>query len=282
MKVLVTGYSGQLGYDVVREGKARGYEMYGTSSLDLDIRDKYGVYTYVEMLKPNVIIHCAAYTAVDKAEDETGMYLRVIDYKSSEKELNLTEVYYGLALQMLTYLDIIITHSPHIVGKTANPAGVLYFHVHNPIINASRMLTIDEIEAEIMKQFKMNGLLLSDENVIRLMDRSLDNGSSQIISAGFKKDGSLTKASKVASQEDFVDLRSYIRNKYVETGNDIISGVVDIDPFKLKDKLPCTFCSFKSVCQFDRSIDSNEYRKLTPKSKEDILEAIRKDGVDLD
>ena len=70
MKVLVTGYSGQLGYDVVREGKARGYEMYGTSSLDLDIRDKYGVYTYVEMLKPNVIIHCAAYTAVDKAEDD--------------------------------------------------------------------------------------------------------------------------------------------------------------------------------------------------------------------
>jgi ATP-dependent helicase/nuclease subunit B len=215
---------------------------------------------------------------VDKAEDNNGMYLRVLDYKSSEKELNLTEVYYGLALQMLTYLDIIITHSPLIAGKEADPAGVLYFHVHDPIVNASRMLSLDEIEEEIIKQFKMNGLLLADENVIRMMDRTIDSGSSsQIISAGFKKDGSMTKASKVASREDFDHLRRFVRQKYIETGNEIVSGVVDIAPFKLKDRLPCTFCSFKSICQFDRTIETNEFRKLAPKSKEDILEAIRKE-----
>ncbi|KKK36434.1 ATP-dependent helicase [Mesobacillus campisalis] len=215
---------------------------------------------------------------VDKAEDNSGMYLRVLDYKSSEKELNLTEVYYGLALQMLTYLDIIITHSPLIAGKEADPAGVLYFHVHDPIVNASRMLSLDEIEEEIIKQFKMNGLLLADENVIRMMDRTLDSGSSsQIISAGFKKDGSMTKASKVASHEDFDHLRRFVRQKYIETGNEIVSGIVDIAPFKLKDRLPCTFCSFKSICQFDRTIETNEFRKLVPKSKEDILEAIRKE-----
>jgi len=70
MKILVTGYSGQLGYDVVREGKGRGYEIYGTSSRDLDITDKESVFIHVEASKPDVIIHCAAYTAVDKAEDD--------------------------------------------------------------------------------------------------------------------------------------------------------------------------------------------------------------------
>ncbi len=219
---------------------------------------------------------------VDKAEDPSGVYLRVLDYKSSEKELNLTEVYYGLALQMLTYLDIIISHSPQLVGKQADPAGVLYFHVHNPMINATKMLSLDEIEEEILKQFKMNGLLLADENVIQMMDRTLDSGvNSQIISAGFKKDGSLTKASKVASRADFEGLRDFIRNKYVETGNGIISGVVDIDPYKLKDRLPCTFCSFKSVCQFDRALDSNEFRKLAPKDKEDIFSEIKREGMNL-
>lgn len=220
---------------------------------------------------------------VDKAEDSNGIYLRVLDYKSSEKELNLTEVYYGLALQMLTYLDIIISHSTQLVGKQADPAGVLYFHVHNPMINASKMLSLDEIEEEILKQFKMNGLLLADEQVMKMMDRTLDSGvNSQIISAGFKKDGSLTKASKVASRADFENLRDFIRNKYVETGNGIISGVVDIAPYKLKDRLPCTFCSFKSVCQFDRSLDSNEFRKLAPKKKEDILEEMKREGMNLD
>ncbi|WP_071459105.1 helicase-exonuclease AddAB subunit AddB [Bacillus massilinigeriensis] len=215
---------------------------------------------------------------VDKAEDESGIYLRVIDYKSSGKELNLTEVYYGLALQMLTYLDIVLTHSKGIVGKRAVPAGVLYFHVHNPIINARKMLTLDEIEEEIMKQFKMNGLLLADEHVIRLMDRSLESGNSDIISAGFKKDGTLTKASKVATRNDFDYLRQFVREKYVETGDEIIGGNVDISPYRLKDKLPCTFCSFKSVCQFDPSLGTNDYRKLDPKKKDDILAAIREEG----
>lgn len=70
MKVLVTGSSGQLGYDVVKEGNSRGLEMYGTSSRILDITNKQSVFQYITELKPNVIIHCAAFTAVDKAEDD--------------------------------------------------------------------------------------------------------------------------------------------------------------------------------------------------------------------
>lgn len=214
---------------------------------------------------------------VDKAENENGVYLRVVDYKSSIKDVNLTEVYYGVALQMLTYLDIVITHSPLLVGRMADPAGVLYFHVHNPVVQAGKMLTMDEIEAEILKRFKMNGLLLNDEKVIRLMDNSIDTGSSDIISAGFKKDGSLLKSSKVASREDFDHLRQFVRRKYLETGNGIVSGIVDVSPFKLKDRVPCTFCSFKPVCQFDQAVPANEFRKLPAIKKEDILQTLRQD-----
>lgn len=70
MRILVTGYNGQLGFDVVREGKKYGLEMVGTTSKELDITDEQAVTKYVEVLKPDAIIHCAAYTAVDKAEDD--------------------------------------------------------------------------------------------------------------------------------------------------------------------------------------------------------------------
>ncbi|WHY87697.1 helicase-exonuclease AddAB subunit AddB [Neobacillus novalis] len=209
-----------------------------------------------------------------KAEDDS-VYLRVIDYKSSEKDVNLSEVYYGLALQMLTYLDIVVTHSNELVEMKASPAGVLYFHVHNPFINASKMLTNDEIENEMMKKFKMNGLILSDQNVIQLMDQSLESGDSHIIAAGIKKDGNLSKKSKVASMDEFADLRHYVRNLYQKTGNAIIEGQVGITPYKLKDKTPCKFCAYKSVCQFDESLENNQFRILTPQSKEVVLERIR-------
>jgi len=70
MKILVTGYTGQLGYDLVQEGKRRGFDMVGVGSKNLDITDEPSVKEYVKELKPDAIIHCAAYTAVDQAEDD--------------------------------------------------------------------------------------------------------------------------------------------------------------------------------------------------------------------
>ncbi|MGG0185088.1 dTDP-4-dehydrorhamnose reductase [Bacillus rhizoplanae] len=70
MKILVTGYNGQLGYDVVQQGTKQGLEMYGIGKKELDITEKEAVYEYVNKIKPDAIIHCAAYTAVDKAEDD--------------------------------------------------------------------------------------------------------------------------------------------------------------------------------------------------------------------
>ncbi|WP_419888740.1 helicase-exonuclease AddAB subunit AddB [Neobacillus niacini] len=217
---------------------------------------------------------------IDRVDQAKGVndstYLRVIDYKSSEKDVNLNEVYYGLALQMLTYLDIVITHSDQLVEMKASPAGVLYFHVHNPLISTTKLLTIEEIEKEIMKKFKMNGLMMGDPDVLKLMDQTLDSGDSQIISAGIKKDGNLTKKSKVASLNEFDNLRDYVRKLYQTTGEAIVDGQVDIAPYKMKDKTPCTFCAYKSVCQFDESIE-NQYRILTPQPKETIFELIRKE-----
>lgn len=69
MKALVTGVKGQLGYDVCRELERRGdCELRGIDIDELDITDEAAVHRYIEEYRPNVVIHCAAYTAVDKAE----------------------------------------------------------------------------------------------------------------------------------------------------------------------------------------------------------------------
>ncbi|MCM3356565.1 dTDP-4-dehydrorhamnose reductase [Psychrobacillus sp. MER TA 171] len=70
MKILVTGYTGQLGYDVVQQGLRLGLNMVGIGSEDLDITSKEAVSLYIKKVKPSAIIHCAAFTAVDTAEDD--------------------------------------------------------------------------------------------------------------------------------------------------------------------------------------------------------------------
>ena len=53
---------------------------------------------------------------------------------------------------MLTYLDIIVHHSTTLIGEEATPAGVLYFHVHNPMISAKKILTLEDIEEGIVQK----------------------------------------------------------------------------------------------------------------------------------
>ncbi len=215
---------------------------------------------------------------VDKAESSKGLLLRVVDYKSSQKSLSLTEVYYGLALQMITYLDVIIRHSKDWIGTSATPAGVLYFHVHDPMISSNTVLSEEEVEDEIFKSFKMKGLLLGDEEAVRLMDQSLDSGHSKVVSAALKKDGSFYTNSSIASEGELGQLRNHVQKVFKQIGNNITNGIIDISPYKLKEKTPCTFCSFKSVCQFDQSLEENAYRILPSEKKEVILEKIRKEA----
>lgn len=77
MKVLVTGVTGQLGYDVARELEKRHIEYKGTCSRDMDISDTAAVERVIKDYHPDAIIHCAAYTAVDKAEDDYGRAMDV-------------------------------------------------------------------------------------------------------------------------------------------------------------------------------------------------------------
>lgn len=77
MKVLVTGVKGQLGYDVVRELQKRGHETVGVDIDEMDITDAAAVERVMTEVQPDAVIHCSAYTAVDRAEEDTEICRRV-------------------------------------------------------------------------------------------------------------------------------------------------------------------------------------------------------------
>lgn len=77
MKIWVTGATGQLGHDVLEELQRRGIPCVGTGSAGVDITDKAAVSCFMEQEKPDAVIHCAAYTAVDRAEEEPVLCRRI-------------------------------------------------------------------------------------------------------------------------------------------------------------------------------------------------------------
>ena len=98
MKVLVTGYTGQLGFDVVRELKARNIECIGTTRNEFSLTDIEKMQAFVKAYKPDVVIYCAAYTAVDKAEDEVELCDQINHLATKElanvcKEFNAKMIY---------------------------------------------------------------------------------------------------------------------------------------------------------------------------------------------
>ncbi|RBW69219.1 helicase-exonuclease AddAB subunit AddB [Bacillus taeanensis] len=218
---------------------------------------------------------------VDQANSSQGIMLRIIDYKSSAKDLNLTEVYYGLALQMLTYLDVLITHAPKWLGDAALPAGVLYFHVHNPMIQVKNVLSSKKIEEELFKKYKMKGLVLADQENVQLMDADISN-QSNIIPAGIKKDGTFSKSSSIASKEELTAIREHVHDLIKNIGQQMTEGSIHIAPYKLKDKTPCTYCVYKSVCQFDQALEDNNFRVLKAEKDEVVLKKIREERRDND
>jgi ATP-dependent helicase/nuclease subunit B len=72
-------------------------------------------------------------------------------------------------------------------------------------------------------------------------------------------------------------MRKHVRKLYEESGNRIISGATEISPYKLKDRTPCQFCSFRSVCQFDQSLEENDYRVLQASKPQDLLNKLREE-----
>lgn len=97
MKVLVTGVKGQLGYDVMRELKKRGHEAVGVDIDEMDITDAGQVRQVLTKTAPEAVIHCSAFTAVDRAEDEVDLCRRV----NAQGTKNIAEVCEELDCKLL-------------------------------------------------------------------------------------------------------------------------------------------------------------------------------------
>lgn len=211
---------------------------------------------------------------VDQSLDGDLPYLRVIDYKSSAKQLQLADVWNGLNLQLLVYLDVVVANAEQWLGKKAQFGGVFYYQVADPFVTAKRLLSAEEAAKERAKRLRMKGLMLADTELARMMDAYAEQGPSELLPFEIKKDGTFSSRSAIATEEQFRALTQYVRQTVQEIGTRMTEGEIQIEPYTKGTMTACDYCAYKPVCQFDEKAGGNQHRMIAKLSSKEVWEKL--------
>ena len=200
-------------------------------------------------------------------------YLRVVDYKSGSKKFDLTELYYGLQVQLEVYLAAALRQTAAEDGGTPVPAGMFYFHVADPFLEREKYS-----EDAVKKEFRPDGIFNNSIGAVTALDVSLkaENGglkpseTSKLIFAETDKEGQLKASSKGIHEEGFETLTEFVYRKLEQEAAEIFAGETGANPYRYKKATPCDYCSFKNVCGFDNRLPEFSYRELKERTKEEL------------
>lgn len=217
----------------------------------------------------------------DVCYSDDTWYLRVVDYKSGSKKFDLTELYYGLQVQLEVYLAAALRQTAAEDGVAPVPAGMFYFHVEDPFLDREKYS-----EDAVKKEFRPDGIFNNSIASVTALDVSLraENGglrpseASKLIYAETDKDGQLKANSKGIHEEGFTSLTEFVYHKLEQEAEAILAGDTAAKPYRYKKATPCEYCSYRAVCGFDNRLPEYSYRELKELSKDELWEKFGKES----
>lgn len=204
---------------------------------------------------------------IDYYEDEDNLYLKITDYKSGMQMFQLADIYNGLSLQLVVYLNAAVEKAKLDQKKNVVPAGIFYFHVQDPLVERKEGASAQE---QLLEEFDLSGLVLGEKEIVE----HLDFGEKKAVPVSYKKDGSFTAASSIATREQFEALGSYVKKQLTTYGNEMIEGNIAIEPYKEEKRTACDYCDYRGVCGFDPAFSGNRYRRIKKTEKSELWEKI--------
>lgn len=222
----------------------------------------------------------------EHSDEKDAIYVKVIDYKTGSTKFQIQNLYYGLQMQLVVYMNAALeqkeTSLPPESDAKVVPAGIFYYNIDDPIIE--RKGTEEELREAILKELKMNGLVNEETHLIQLLDRNFGkegslNGSvkSLAIPVDTTKDGRIGSYSTTATKEQFALLGAYANHLLTKQGKEIVDGKISISPYRMDKKTACDYCNFRPICNFDTRFPGNRYRDLKKLGKDEIWENMEKE-----
>ena len=197
-------------------------------------------------------------------------YLRVVDYKTGTKEFRLSNVIYGMNLQMLIYLAALCENGAERYGKVL-PAGVLYMPANRPSATAKQGDKKEKLEKDSLRMLRMDGLILNDAEVVAAME---PDGKGRFLPVTLK-DGVPSGADHLVTGCELEQIFGYIRSLIENMAKELRKGEITAIPLSGGSYDACTWCPYGAVCGHERDDPLREVEKW---DRGAVMEELSKGG----
>ena len=189
------------------------------------------------------------------------LYLRVVDYKTGRKKFSLSDVWYGMGLQMLLYLFALENDGVSRYGHEVVPAGVMYVPARNALLSLSREPDDEEAAQKRADELRRSGLALDDPALLEAWEKGEDK---RYIPVKFRK----SSTEGVATLEQLGLLAQHIRGSLTEMARELHRGSIAADPFyRSQQENACLNCDYFDACHFAEG-ENGEQSRFMPKLAE--------------
>lgn len=218
---------------------------------------------------------------LDVSRQDDKVLVKIVDYKSGNKDFSLMSFYHGLQLQMVVYMNEAVRAAKiKEPDKEVVPAALLYYHIDDPLVEADSTDSDETIEDKIVKELRTKGIVNDDSLVIDNLDTAL-NGASDVIPVKRNKNGSLSANSHAYSESDLRLMMEYADKKILSIASQMMDGDISLNPIEIMktdrgvELSSCEYCNYKNVCGFDPHMPGNKVTVYEKQSDEDLLNAMR-------
>ncbi len=220
---------------------------------------------------------------IDSCDIDGKKAVKIVDYKSSKHEVNLSELYYGKSLQLPLYMREETRDE-----KNSIPAALLYNVINDPILDMTEAEEHEDMSQSIENEKKANfmptGLINVRDDVLIALDSVFDNGSGMLqpetksgkIAVSVKKDGDVRENKQTATDDEFRTILTYAEKKVQKQSADIMSGNIKRQPVGDGKSLSCVYCEFHAVCGFDTAC-GDSYRTMKSLKKDEVIARMKRE-----
>ena len=198
------------------------------------------------------------------------LYLRVVDYKTGKKAFSLSDVWYGMGLQMLLYLFALTGDGAARYEKELVPAGVMYVPARSALVPVDGEDKTEDIDKKLRGELRRSGLVLGDPALIEAWEK----GEDKLYIPIRRSRGGDWSPEGLASAQQMGRLCRHVRKTLGDMAEELRGGTIDADPyFRSQTDRACENCDFFEACHFAEG-EAGERSRYLKKLKADEVWAL--------